>query len=128
VRTLLDTHTFIWWANADPALSQPVIDVLSDPTNDIFLSAVTPWEMAIKIALGKLTLTVSLSTFVPFQVSLYGFLPLLVNYDHAYRVGTLPQYHGDPFDRLLIAQAIEENLVILTCDSKFAPYGVPTLW
>jgi PIN domain nuclease of toxin-antitoxin system len=128
VRALLDTHTLIWWGNADAALSQAAREVISDSTNEIFLSAVTPWEMAIKIALGKLTLSVPLSTFIPFQVSLYGFLPLLVNYDHAYRVGTLPLHHNDPFDRLLIAQAMVENLVLLTCDSKFAPYGVPTLW
>ena len=103
-------------------------EVISDATNEIFLSAVTPWEMAIKIALGKLALSVSLDTFVPVQVSLYGFLPLPVNYHHAYCVGTLPQHHSDPFDRLLISQAIVENLVLLTCDGKFAPYGVPTLW
>jgi PIN domain nuclease of toxin-antitoxin system len=128
VRALLDTHTFIWWANADPALGVAASEALSDAANEIYLSAVTPWEMAIKIALGKLTLSVPLSTFVPFQVSLYGFIPLLVNYDHAYRVGTLPLHHGDPFDRLLIAQAMEENLVLITCDGKFGPYGVPTLW
>lgn len=128
MRALLDTHTFIWWANADPALGVAASEALSDAANEIYLSAVTPWEMAIKIALGKLTLSVPLSTFVPFQVSLYGFIPLLVNYDHAYRVGTLPLHHGDPFDRLLIAQAMEENLVLITCDGKFGPYGVPTLW
>lgn len=128
MRALLDTHTFIWWANADPALSPDVREVISNPANVIFLSSVTPWEMAIKSAIGKLTLSVSLSVFVPLQVSLYGFVPLLVNYDHAYRVGTLPLHHADPFDRLLIAQAMVENLVLLTCDGKFAPYAVQTLW
>ncbi len=128
MRALLDTHTLLWWANADPSLSQNARDVISDPTNAIFLSAVTPWEMAIKMAIGKLTLSVALDVFVSSQVSLYGFLPLTVTYDHAYRVRALPLHHNDPFDRLLIAQAMIENLVFLTVDNKIAPYGVTTLW
>lgn len=128
MRALLDTHAFIWWANDDPFLSAPAREALSEVGNEIYLSSVTPWEMSIKMALGKLTLTGPLHEFVPFQVNLYGFIPLQVNFNHAYRVGTLPRHHGDPFDRLLIAQAIEENLVLITCDGKFAPYGIPTLW
>lgn len=128
MRVLLDTHALIWWATADPALSQTARDTIGDPTNAIFLSSVTPWEMAIKIAKGKLTLSVALDLFVSSQVSLYGFLPLTVTYAHAYRVGNLPLHHNDPFDRLLIAQATEENLILLSSDGKFAPYGVPVLW
>ncbi|MGC9199546.1 MAG: type II toxin-antitoxin system VapC family toxin [Acidobacteriaceae bacterium] len=128
MRVLLDTHAFIWWANDDPLLSVPAREALSEVANEIYLSSVTPWEMSIKIALGKLTLGVPLREFVRFQVNLYGFIPLQINYDHAYRVGMLPPHHGDPFDRLLIAQAIEENLVLVTRDEKFAPYGISTLW
>jgi PIN domain nuclease of toxin-antitoxin system len=84
--------------------------------------------MAIKISLGKLALSVPLDEFVQFQVAQYGFWSLSVNYDHAYRVGTLPYHHRDPFDRLLIAQAMVEDLIVLTCDQKFSPYGIPTLW
>jgi len=84
--------------------------------------------MAIKIAIGKLSLSVSLDVFVPFQLGQYRFLPLLVTYEHTYTVESLAMHHNDPFDRLLIAQAMVENLVLLTCDGKFAPYGVPTLW
>jgi len=128
VRALLDTHAFIWWANADPSLSSAARNAISDPTNEIYLSSATTWEMAIKIAIGKLTLSLPLDGVVQFQVQQYGFIPLLVEYEHTYRVRTLPLHHNDPFDRLLIAQAMVENLVLLTCDPKFVPYGVPTLW
>jgi PIN domain nuclease of toxin-antitoxin system len=128
VKALLDTHAFIWWANNDPSLTALARGVIGDPANDIFLSSVSTWEMAIKIAIGKLTLALPLSQFVISQVAQYQFKPLRVSYEHTYHVGTLPHYHGDPFDRLLIAQAFVENLTILTGDAKFAPYGVPTLW
>ena len=84
--------------------------------------------MAIKIALGKLTLALPLESFVLSQTSQYQFKPLLITYDHTYRVEALPQYHRDPFDRLLIAQALVEDLVILTRDPQFPQYGVRTLW
>ena len=84
--------------------------------------------MAIKIAIGKLTLSVSLDSFVFSQIAHYQFKPLFVRYDHTYEVRTMPLHHGDPFDRLLIAQATVENLVILTRDPLFAPYGVSTVW
>jgi len=104
VRALLDTHTLIWWANADPALSASVRAVISDPANEIFLSAATTWEMAIKIAIHKLTLSLPLDQFVSFQVQQYGFIPLQVAHEHTYSVASLPLHHNDPFDRLLITQ------------------------
>jgi PIN domain nuclease of toxin-antitoxin system len=128
VRALLDTHAFIWWANDDPSLTDAAREVIGDPQNEIFLSAASTWEMAIKIAIGKLTLTLPLDLFVLSQISQYGFTPLRITYDHTYRVGSLPQHHRDPFDRLLIAQAMTENLVLLTGDAQFPPYGVATLW
>lgn len=84
--------------------------------------------MAIKVAIGKLALSASVPIFVASQVSQYQFIPLPINYDHTYQVETMTLHHNDPFDRLLIAQAMVENLVLLTSDSKFGPYGVPTLW
>jgi PIN domain nuclease of toxin-antitoxin system len=84
--------------------------------------------MSIKIALGNLTLARPLREFVPFQVTLHGFIPLHVDFSHAYRVGTFPRPHTDPFDRLLIAQAIKESLVLISCDGMFAPYGILILW
>ncbi len=128
MRLLLDTHAFIWWASNDPSLTLPARTAIADTNNEIFLSAVSTWEMAIKIAIGKLTLAGPLETFVLTQVLQYQFKPLLVTYDHTYRVRTLPQHHGDPFDRLLVAQALVENLVIVTGDGKFALYAAPLLW
>jgi PIN domain nuclease of toxin-antitoxin system len=84
--------------------------------------------MAIKVAIGKLTLAQPVSSFVTAQIALYQFQTLLITLDHTYQVETLPLHHNDPFDRLLIAQAFMENLVILTCDSDFPQYGVPILW
>lgn len=128
MRALLDTHAFIWWANNDPSLTAVAKAVIGNRSNEIFLSAVSTWEMAIKMAIGKLTLTLPLNTFVASQVSQYQFRPLRITYGHTYQVRTLPLHHTDPFDRLLIAQSIVENLVLLTVDAKFAPYGVATLW
>ena len=128
MRALLDTHTFIWWANNDPSLTPNVKTVIGDKSNEIFLSAVSSWEMAIKISIGKLTLALPLNSFVLSQASQHQFKPLPITYDHTYQVETLPLHHKDPFDRLLIAQAMVENLILLTCDSEFAPYGVQTLW
>ena len=128
MKALLDTHTFIWWANDDPSLSAAARNAIGDRTNEIFLSAVSTWEMAIKIAIGKLRLAVPLTSFVLSQSSQYQFRPLHITYDHTYQVEALPQHHRDPFDRLLIAQAMVEGLVLLTGDIKFAPYGVGILW
>jgi PIN domain nuclease of toxin-antitoxin system len=128
VKALLDTHAFIWWANNDPSLSPIARAVLQNRSNEIFLSAASTWEMAIKAALGKLILAQSVSSFVEEQIAQYQFLRLTITPDHTYQVETLPHYHNDPFDRLLIVQATLENLVILTRDPEFAQYGVPTLW
>jgi len=128
VRLLLDTHAFIWWANNDPSLSAPARIAIGDRANEIFLSAVSTWEMAIKVAIGKLVLRATVPIFVASQVSQYQFIPLPINYGHTYQVETMTLHHNDPFDRLLIAQALVENLVIVTCDSKFGPYGIQALW
>jgi PIN domain nuclease of toxin-antitoxin system len=128
VKALLDTHTFIWWANNDPSLGVLAKGAISDPANEIFLSSASTWEMAIKIALGKLTLSLPLNAFVVSQIMQYQFKPLRITYEHTYQVEALPQHHKDPFDRLLIAQAITENLVLLTCDSVIGQYAVTTLW
>lgn len=128
VKVLLDTHAFIWWANNDPSLSAAARSVIEDRSNDIFLSAVTTWEMAIKAAIGKLSLAQPVSSFVDGQVSQYQFHPLTITTHHTYQVETMTLHHADPFDRLLIAQALLENLVIVTRDPEFAAYGVQTLW
>jgi PIN domain nuclease of toxin-antitoxin system len=101
---------------------------IGDRKNDIFLSAVSTWEIAIKLAKGKLAIAQPLTSFVLSQIALYQFQPLTITYDHTYYVENLPAHHNDPFDRLLIAQAVLEDLVILTRDAQFEKYGVPLLW
>jgi PIN domain nuclease of toxin-antitoxin system len=124
----LDTHTFIWWSSDDPSLSVPARNAIADKNNEIFLSSVCTWEMAIKIALRKLTLAGPLDVLVRSHAEQYQFKPLVVTYEHTYRVETLPLHHTDPFDRLLIAQAMVENLVIIGRDGNFPLYGVSMLW
>lgn len=128
MRLLLDTHTLLWWANNDSQLSLAAKNAVGDRGNEVFLSAVSSWELAIKAAVKKLNLSAPVADFVSAQMSLYPFTPLPIIYEHTYRVETMTLHHNDPFDRLLIAQALVENLIIVTCDSKFGPYGVPTLW
>lgn len=128
MRALLDTHAFIWWASDDESLTPVARNAIGDRANEVFLSAASTWEMAIKIAIGKLTLRLPLSDFVLSQISQYQFRQLPITYSHTYKVRELPLLHRDPFDRLLIAQAMVENLVILTADHAFQPYGVTILW
>jgi PIN domain nuclease of toxin-antitoxin system len=128
VKALLDTHTFIWWASDDQSLSQTARIVIGDRTNEVFFSAVSTWEMAIKIALGKLRLSMPLDILVLSQISQHQFKPLRVSYDHTFQVQALAQHHRDPFDRLLIAQAMVEGLTILTRDPEFSRYGVAVAW
>lgn len=128
MRVLLDTHTFIWWAYNDPSLTQTVKDIIADKNNDVFFSAASSWELAIKVSRGKLILTLPVNALVTSQVFQHQFKPLPVTQDHTYQVEAMPFHHNDPFDRILIAQALAENLIILTRDPQFAPYGVTTVW
>ena len=98
------------------------------PANEIYLSAVSVWELAIKIGNQKLSLSDPLDLFINKWTAAYQLVPLPVQLAHAIAVSTLPAHHKDPFDRLLIVQATAEAMTLVTGDSKFAPYGVPILW
>lgn len=129
MRALLDTHAFIWWANNDASLSVAARNVIEDRANEIFLSAATTWEMSIKVAKGRLFLSQPISSFVDTQMALYNFQALPVTHEQAYQVAALTtMQHKDPFDRLLVAQALTENLVLITIDPEMPQYGVTTLW
>ena len=104
--------------------SQPVRALLQDPENQLFLSAASSWEIAIKYALGKLPLPLPPMEYVLSRMATSGTSPLPVQHNHALQAGSLPFHHADPFDRLLIAQAQLEDLHILTADSQFASYEV----
>lgn len=128
LRLLLDTHTFLWWINDDPELSETARQVISNADNECFLSVASCWEMAIKSSLGKLSLSKPVDRFVFDQITENGFLMLNIELRHAAKVESLPFHHRDPFDRLLIGQAISDKLTIVTADSMFSRYGVELIW
>ena len=125
---LLDTHTFIWLASDDPRLSKTAKTCVADSENRFFLSVASVWEMAIKKSLGRLELAISLRDFLDDQLGALATQLLEIRSEHALLVEGLPFHHRDPFDRLLVAQAIKENLTVLGADSSFDKYGVRRLW
>jgi len=128
MRALLDTHTFLWLITDDPRLSPRVRKIMSDGGNELFLSAASGWEMAIKAKLGRLQLPGDLERFISEQLALNAIESLPVEMSHALNVYKLPDHHRDPFDRMLIAQARLENLPILTADSQISRYPVKVIW
>jgi len=127
-RLLLDTHTFLWWVTDSPELSISARKAISDNRNECFLSIASCWEMAIKSSLGKLRLTKPVERFVNDLITENGFRLLPIDLHHAAKVESMPFHHRDPFDRLLIAQAITEKLTIISADDMFSNYGVKILW
>ena len=128
MRVLLDTHGWLWMVGDSGRLAPSSHELLRDPANDLYLSAASAWEIAIKYAIGKLRLPqppAALITQWMAEVRM-GALPVL--HAHALRAGELPPHHRDPFDRLLIAQAQIEGLTLLTADRQFAKYDVPVHW
>lgn len=125
---LLDTHTFLWWVTDDARLPESVRKLMTDGENRLFFSAASGWEIAIKARLGRLSFTGELSTYLPDQLTRNAIEVLPVQLSHALQVHDLPEYHRDPFDRLLIAQAQVENLPLLTADPWIARYAVTTIW
>jgi PIN domain nuclease of toxin-antitoxin system len=123
MRVLIDTHILLWWDRQLRSLSRPLRAAIADESNDIFVSAATVWEIAIKRALGKLRFGRSIVG----AVSELGFEILPVTGSHAEHAGELPRHHNDPFDRMLIAQAYLEEMVLGTQDRRMRPYGVATL-
>lgn len=128
MKILLDTHTFIWWTDRPQKLSPIADQILNDRTNILFLSVVSMWEMQIKSASGKLPLPQPYREMVVEQVRVNGLLILPVYEAHVYALDQLPAHHNDPFDRLLIGQALDEQLSILTADSLIQKYSISTIW
>jgi len=120
---LLDTHILLWWLENDSKLSGEIRSVVSDPNNLIFVSAISSWEIAIKQSLGKLTLPNNLEE----ALDISRFEVLSITLAHGIRVADLPMHHKDPFDRMLISQALVEGLTIITVDDKFKLYEVSLL-
>jgi PIN domain nuclease of toxin-antitoxin system len=128
MRVLLDTHAFLWWDGAPEQLSPQALALCQDAQNTLLLSVVSIWEMQIKVQLGKLKLSVPLRDMVESQQKVNGIEVLPVTLEHVLAVEELPAYHKDPFDRLLIAQAVVEKAVLLSKDANLTRYGVQVMW
>jgi PIN domain nuclease of toxin-antitoxin system len=119
-RVLIDTHVLLWWLNGDRALGQQARSVIANAENDIFVSAATSWEIAIKRKKGLLRVPEDMDSII----SEAGFKALSISIFHAERAGDLPLLHNDPFDRMLIAQAQAEGLQLMSKDEQFPQYGI----
>ena len=130
MKVLLDTHALLWYTLADTRLSATARSMILDPSNEVLMSPASYWEIAIKVSLGKYILNQPYDDFIDACLNRYGFVILPVEPRHTSRVVILPQFkdHKDPFDRLLVAQALTEDIPIVSVDDKLDDYGVTRLW
>jgi PIN domain nuclease of toxin-antitoxin system len=123
-RMLVDTHALLWWLDDAPTLSPAAREAIADPGNEPLVSTASVWEIAIKRSLGKLEAPDDLLA----HIGDAGFAWLAVGAEHAWAIRELPPHHRDPFDRLLVTQALVERIPIVTRDERIAAYGVETRW
>ncbi|MGQ0581082.1 MAG: type II toxin-antitoxin system VapC family toxin [Reyranella sp.] len=128
MRLLLDTHAFLWWVFADPKLSHHARAEVGNDDNEILVSAASAWEITTKYRIGKLPEAGNVADNVAGRVASEGFSELTVTMRHAQRAGDLVGHHRDPFDRMLIAQAMLEDLTLVSNERTFDAYGVKRLW
>ena len=128
MKLLLDTHAFLWWITDDAQLSPKARELISDSNNTMYWSAASSWEVSIKYALGRLPLPETPEEFLPAELGKNRIESLSVIDAHAFQAGRLPRRHGDPFDRMLVAQAQVESLAILSNDRKLIHYDVDIHW
>ena len=128
MKLLLDTHTFMWWHSEPEYIPKNTLILLQDPDNEVILSVVSLWEMQIKIQLGKLNLRDDLELMLKIQQEQNHISLISVTLPHILELKNLPLHHKDPFDRILIAQAINYKLAIVGCDIAFDAYSVQRIW
>lgn len=128
MRGLLDKNTFLWWNIDDPRLSQEAREFIADGRNEIYFSAASAWEIAIKAGRGSLILPEPPGAYVAKRLSLHKMLALPVQVSHALHVFDLPELHKDPFDRLIVAQSMMEGLPVITGNEEIARYTVEVIW
>ena len=128
MRLLLDTHVVIWWVHQDGLLSLPAHEAISDPQNELNVSAATIWEIAIKTGIGKLKLSRPYRDWMNQAISDLRATILPISVDYSNVQASLPPHHGDPFDRLIIAQCIVEEIPVISNDAAFDHYGASRLW
>lgn len=127
MRILLDTHIFLWFISGDAQLSTNVRDAIRDPDNEVYLSSVSVWEAIVKYQLGKLPLPESPETYLPKQRNLHQIASLALDESSVIQLAKLPPLHRDPFDRMLICQALHNGLTIATVDSAVRAYSISVM-
>jgi len=127
LKYILDTHTFIWWNDDPQLLSEKVVALCEDPSNKLFVSLASVWEMQIKLQLKKLKLSASLESIIE-QQQANNIELLTLTTQHILNLSTLPMHHKDPFDRLIISQANMDNAILLSADKNFELYDVKVDW
>ena len=128
MRVLLDTHTFLWFVLNDPKLSTPARQIISDRFNTILVSPASYWEIAIKVSVGKYKFTTSFEAFWAYGLQANSMRILPLELRHATVVSALPYHHKDPFDRMLIAQSLAEQIPLVSGDLSLDPYGITRIW
>jgi PIN domain nuclease of toxin-antitoxin system len=128
MKVMLDTHCLLWWAMDDANLSSQVKNIISDPEVDVFISTASVWEICIKYRKGKLDLPKEPEKIIKDLVEESGFQCIPIHNRHCYQETQLPMIHGDPFDRMIIAQSLVENLTLLSKDQEIREYPVTTIW
>ncbi len=128
MKLLLDSHVLIWWSSSSEKLSKKVYDLINDTNNTLLFSIASVWEMQIKFQLGKLNLNSTLPTLIQNQQRVNNIQLLPIELSHIYALNNLPLHHKDPFDRLLIAQTIVEQIPIVSIDEVFDNYPIQRLW
>lgn len=124
---LLDTHVLLWWLADPDQLRAPARRAIADPRNSVYVSAASAWEIAVKVALGKLSVPPDTRHWLPEALRASHFTPLPITVEHALGVEQLPRHHADPFDRLLVSQVVAEHFTLVTADPQMEPYGVPLM-
>lgn len=125
---LLDTHALIWWLEDDERLSDSADNAISDPENSVFVSAASAWEIANKVRIGKLPSVAAIAARLDLEIGREGFRPLAVSFEHGLKAGFLLRSHRDPFDRMLMAQALVEGLTLVSNEAIFDSFGVSRVW
>ena len=128
MRVLLDTHAFLWWISDDRRLSDRAREIIGDGRNELYFSAASGWEISIKVGLGRLDAPESLDRFIADQLSRNAIQALPIYLRHALHTRTLPDHHRDPFDRILVSQAVLEETPLLSADPQISRYPVEVVW
>ncbi len=128
MRLLIDTHAILWWAADDARLSAPAQKLMGGGHNELIWSMASSWEIAVKLATGKLELGRPVQRFFADLLAEHGMEILPIDHEHCVRLAELPQHHRDPFDRMLVVQAQQARIPILSADRQFAKYDVEVIW